>query len=220
MYHSVGDDGLFFSVTLSEFYKQMQYLKINGYQVLSSDNFLDFFKKGNFPPKSVLITFDDGYTNNYTEVYPILKKFNIPATIFLITGLIGKERKLRNEKNLAMMDWSQIAESSGIIDFQPHTVNHAKLPGISIDLAEEEISKSKKEIEEKLQKECRLFAYPSGSLNEDIVKLVKKNNFSAAFSVRPGFVKTGDDPFSLKRNSVDSKTTFRQFKNMLKIGKI
>lgn len=222
MYHSVGDNGMFFSVSEDEFEKQMQYLKEGGYKVLSLPDFYDFFKKGKFPPKTVLITFDDGYLDNYTKALPVLRKFDFPAVVFLATGTVGKEKKLSGGKSLPMMNWEQIlnARKENIFDFQPHTVSHNKLSDVSPDTIRSEIMESKKEIENKLNKKCDFFAYPCGSAGPEAIEILKSNNFLAAFSVVAGRIKAGDFPFFLKRNSVDSQTTFSQFKNILKIGKI
>lgn len=83
---------MYHKVVKKSFEKQMLYLKEH-YNVVSEQEVVDFYhKKKELPKNSVLITFDDGYLNNYTEAYPILKKYNIPAIIFLTTGFIGKQK--------------------------------------------------------------------------------------------------------------------------------
>lgn len=211
MYHSIDNNEVFFTVKPEEFKRQMDYLKNNGYRVIKfSDlvNVLEFERE--IPKKTVVLTFDDGYGDNCINAFPILKKYNFPATIFLITGLIGD--KINNAQNITLkaLNWEQIKEmhNSGLIDFEPHTVNHEKI-------TEKEIIDSKKEIEEKLNKKCYFFAYPKGKYDNNAMKILKENGFKAARTVKKGKVKKGDNLFKLKTISVNSTTSFRQFKSNL-----
>lgn len=91
MYHSIDESGSCVSVSPSDFRLQMAYLKRKGYQTLSLSDFCNFFDSGlSVGRNSVVITFDDGYRNNYEEAFPILREYGFRATIFLITDYIGK----------------------------------------------------------------------------------------------------------------------------------
>jgi len=215
MYHSVADNGEFFTVSPESFHWQIKYLKENNFNVIPLAVLLGLIKnKKKIPPKTVILTFDDGYEDNYINVFPILKRFNFPATIFLTTGRIG-DKKYTNKRNikLPMLDWTQIKEmhASGFIDFEPHTVNHPKLTKINLGQAEEEIISSKEAIEKGLDKKCDFFAYPYGLYNKEIERVVSKN-FSVVLTVRQGFVSRRDNLLNLARNSVDSVTGKLRFK--------
>jgi len=212
MYHSIDDNNVFFTVKIEDFKKQMQYLKDNNYSIIKFSELVDILESDKeLPKKTVVLTFDDGFEDNYTNAFPILKKYNFPATIFLITGFINKEMNNSQNIPLKILNWEQIKEmhNSDLIDFQPHTVNHK-------EITESEIIESKKEIEEKLNKKCYFFAYPRGEYGDEIIEILKRNGFKAARTIENGKVNKEDDLFKLKRISVNSTTSFIQLKAIIR----
>ncbi len=196
MYHSVGGVDELFNVKKEDFKWQMEYLKEKDYNIISLKKFIELREEEKvIYPKTIVITFDDGFEDNYYNVFPILKKYNFPVTIFLSTGGI---------RNFKIMNWEQVEEmdKSNLVDFQPHTVNHPKLAEISIEEAKKEILDSKKIIEEKLNKECKFFAYPSGSYNKEIINILKENGFKAGLTVKEGLNCSKRPVFELKRNFI------------------
>ncbi|MFA6227914.1 MAG: polysaccharide deacetylase family protein [Patescibacteria group bacterium] len=222
MYHSIGENNVYFTVRAEEFSKQMDYLVKNNYNVVTLNNLIKLLKTGTIPSKTVVLTFDDGYKDNYVNVYPILKKYNFSATIFLATGLIGQKIPNSSGEALAALSWKEIKEMNqgGLIDFQPHTVQHQKNYLNNETNIASEVSNSKREIEEGLLKTCQLFAYPSGKYNDSIIKVLKNLGFIAALTVSRGVVKSYDDLFRLKRNSIDSRISLNMFKTIIKRGRI
>ncbi|KKQ40788.1 MAG: Polysaccharide deacetylase family protein [Microgenomates group bacterium GW2011_GWC1_37_8] len=215
MYHSVSDDNNeFFTVSSKNFMSQMNYLYENNYVILSLHDLIEYINsKKKIPKKSVVLTLDDGYEDNYLTVFPMLKKYNFPATIFLITGLVGNKNYSNRGIKLPMLDWGQIQEmhSSGLIDFQPHTVSH---PRLSISLPNEviyEMEDSKKEIERRLGKKCTLFAYPKGDYNISTIEIAGRI-FDGAVTTDMGFTNFRSSLLSLRRNSVHSQTDSLTFK--------
>jgi peptidoglycan/xylan/chitin deacetylase (PgdA/CDA1 family) len=214
MYHSVGNNSAFFSVRPQDFEWQMDYLKKNGYKALFLTNLVREVESGaNLNSKNIILTFDDGYEDNFLNALPVLKRYNLKATIFLATDFIGKELGSQNNAPLKMLNWEQIFEmhKSGLIDFQPHTAGHVDLAKISPAEAEGEILQSRNLLEEKLGKKCDFFAYPWGRYDSKIMDILKRNGFKSAVTVKEGVVKNGDNLFELKRNSIDSSTTREQF---------
>ncbi len=221
MYHSVGKGDLFFNVQLEDFVRQMEYLKTKKFNLVSLNQLVEWIEgEQAIPEKTVVLTFDDGYEDNCSNVWPILKKYNFPATIFLAPDLIGK--KAGDSKNvvLDMIDWPQIQEmhQSGLIDFQPHGLNHKELCKISLEQVEQEIRGSKNIIEEQLNKTCHFFAYPRGSFNQQVVNILREFGFRAGLSVSRGFVDNNADLFNLPRQSINSQTSMVQFKGKLKFN--
>lgn len=208
MYHSISDHRALYAVQPKNFAWQMAYLKGGNFNVISLARLVDLLAvQKEIPDKTVILTFDDGYEDNYLNVFPLLKKYNFPATIFLSAGLIGGQRESKSQDIiLNILNWPQIEEmhQSGLIDFQPHTVSHPKLAKISREIAVQEIVESKKLIEKRLNKQCRIFSYPYGNYNQSIIEILKGNGFTAAVTVKPGFIQAEDreTPFELRRNFV------------------
>jgi len=218
MYHSVADNDVFFTVKPKIFAQQMAYLKKRNYQALKLSELIDFLEsKTRIPKKAFVLTFDDGYEDNYFNAWPIFKKYNFPATIFLAAGLAGG--KINNVSNIPLkaLNWQEIEEMhwSGLIDFEPHTVSHQRFERLNLNQIEQEIIISKKMIEERLNKKCHFFAYPRGWYNEKIIGILKKQGFRAARTTETGKINKGDNPFKLKRISVNSTMSFIQFRAMI-----
>lgn len=216
MYHSVGDNGVFFTVKPAEFKKQMDYLHDHKFNVVPLHTLQQYLSQGVIPDKTVALTFDDGYEDNFSIVLPILKKFGFPVTIFLATELPHQEGQL------ALLNNGQIKAmaETGLVDFQPHTAHHLKLTKIPISEAEQEIVASRDFISRQLNKKSAYFAYPHGRHNDQIVGLLRRLGFQLGFTVENGVIKATDDKLRLKRNSVDSSVTMAQFKAMVKVGRV
>lgn len=219
MYHSVGKNRVFFTVRPEEFERQMEYLQKHGYSVISLSSLIERLGRGDRSlEKCVVVTFDDGYRDNYENAYPILKKYGFPATIFVATGFVGQLMDNAYHEPLRMLSWDELKEmtGSGIIDIEPHTVHHKKLTELSLEVAMEEIQESKKEIEEKLGKKCVSFAYPHGSSSADVQELARGAGFLAAVTTEEGIISPKKwNPFALKRNSIDSTVNLVAFQAKL-----
>ena len=121
MYHYLGSHEGTLSVTPESFERQMKYLRDHRYHVISLDEFIETKRRGGeFSHNTVVITFDDGQRNNYHDAFPILKKYAMPATIFVITQWTGQS---------AYLTWDQMREMSAAgVDFGSHTQHHVYLP--------------------------------------------------------------------------------------------
>lgn len=147
-------------ITPEEFDAQISALKNGGYNIISLQHYIRYVNSGEpIPEKSVIITFDDGYLGVYSHAYPILKKHNVPATVFVITGLVGF-----NDTSFPHFTWEQALEmdKSGIIDIQSHTRFHYDSTEIPLPLLTLELRKSKYDIETRLGKTCNILAFPYG----------------------------------------------------------
>ena len=196
----------------------MNYLKKHNYKVLKLSSLVDCLEsKQDLPQKAIILTFDDGYVDNYLNVWPILKKYDFPATIFLTVNLIGKKLNNAQKKPLPILGWPQIEKmhKSGLIDFQSHGASHINLDLLAEYQIKSEILESKQIIEHKLKKECNIFAYPRGLFNENIIEILRGIGFKAALTINSGLVDESDDLFQLKRNSINKETSMPEFKNKL-----
>ncbi len=102
-YHMVNSMFISLAIEPDDFDWQMKYLVDHGYHTITPDELYDFLAgTGKLPERPVLITFDDGYVDNYTTAYPILKKYNLKATIFVVTGFLSKRK--------GYLTWDQLRE--------------------------------------------------------------------------------------------------------------
>lgn len=169
------------------FARQMAYLKRNGFVFYTASELIEhYLNHGNFPPKAVALTLDDGWKDNYTNAFPILKELGIKATIFLVPSCIGKVTDAvvpEGEKPRAHLSLENIREMSEYgIEFGSHSVNHKHLHQITPEEVIFEVAESKKQIENLVQKPCKTFCYPAGFFNEEAKEAVKNAGYIAAFS--------------------------------------
>jgi peptidoglycan/xylan/chitin deacetylase (PgdA/CDA1 family) len=197
MYHSVQPvvpEGNRLIVSTKVFNRQMQFLKKNKYAVLPLEQAAVLIaQKKKIPSRAVVLTFDDGNIDNYTYAFPVLKKYGLPATIFLVVNDIGKPDKL---------NWDQIKEmqGSGLITFGSHSMSHPFLECI-IDPTEltKEILGSKQALEISLARPVLTFSYPCGRLNKQVRQKAVEAGYKAAVVTNPGKSIANDDVFALKR---------------------
>ena len=217
MYHSVSNrEDYFFPVSEENFSKQIEFLHKSGRSVISLNELEKRIQSGQALSGEVVITFDDGYRDNFTQAFPILKKYNFPFIIFVTTSLVGKSDK----RNFEMLTDSDLKEmhASGLVDIEPHTMTHPKLSKLSSDEARKEILGSKVYLEKLLSKKCEYFAYPFGNYDATTVDVVRELGFKYAVTVKEGTEDVVGDVYQLKRNSIDTSTTWTQFLGKISSG--
>ncbi|MEW5951710.1 MAG: polysaccharide deacetylase family protein [Elusimicrobiota bacterium] len=181
-------------VTPENFEKQVIWLKEKGYETISFSRLASIHKEGKpLNGNEILITFDDGYENNYRYAWPILAKHKSIGNIFVVYNTIGKTNIWHNPKTepwIDMADEKMLLEmqESGWIEFGSHTMNHPKLTQIPYEDAVWEIRESKKQLEGLLKKEMTAFAYPYGlgAYDEKIRKAVLDAGYVLDFSFTQG----------------------------------
>jgi len=217
MYHSVGNNEAFFTVKPEEFNKQIEFLVRNKYNIISLQNLAQTLKnEKNIKKKTIILTFDDGYKDNYINVFPILKKYDLPATIFIATDYVGKTMKNSKGVEISMLNWAEITDmsKSGLVEFGCHTASHRKLDLLVEEEIVREFSSSQNLIKEKLGKACDLLAYPYGKYNEKVLASAKEF-FSAGVTVAEGNIGKRADILRLPMLAITSRRTWGQF-----LGKI
>lgn len=217
MYHSVGDNPVFFSIKKDVFAWQMNYLKQHGYKPIFLSEAVGVLERGQWSVKNIVITFDDGYKDIYTNAFPVLKELGFKATVFVVTDGIGSRLNNSASYPLETLNLEELKnlDQNGLMEIEPHTKTHPKLTQIPLSEAKEEILGSKLALEKIFSKTCQIFSYPKGRYNQEVIKLVKELGFKAGVTVEEGTNKPGADLYKLKRNSIDSLTFKNQF-----IGKI
>jgi len=221
------------------FEAQMKYLRNNKYNVISLREMAESMeKKIPFPPKTVVITFDDGYESNYVYAYPVLKKYNIKATINVVVGTIKETNPPFRPDVTSMLTWPQVQEmqASGLVDFQSHTYNqhhYALLDGkgeragpvltnqifdwskgrqeTNAEYKErvyQDLSLAKSVLEEKLGQPIFALTYPFGSYNSETQELAEKAGYKMLVTVKNGHNKPGEQLTDIKRVNVGRGDSF------------
>lgn len=192
-YHQVNDR---FQTVLTmkpqNFEEQIKYLYDNGYHSITQAQF-DAYMKGeaDLPDNPVMITFDDGYIDNYEQAYPILRKYGMTGTIFVITGLVGTK---------GYLTWPQIQEMSAHgMEFGSHTVSHRPLTGYDRQGMHRELTDSRTALERHVGSACTFIAFPEGMFNDAVMEETQATGYQYAFTVDTGRVFPWDTPYDLNR---------------------
>lgn len=197
MYHSVAPvvpAGNVLTVSLKTFERQMAFLKRHKYNVITLEEAGELIAgKKKIPARTLVLTFDDGYKDNYTCAFPVLKKYSLPATIFVIVSEVGKPGRL---------SWAEMEEmrDSGLITFGSHTLTHPFLECVDDDQKlTEETAGSRGMLQEKLNKPVNTFSYPCGRFNARVRRSAVDAGYKVAVVTNPGKKSPNGDVFALKR---------------------
>lgn len=203
-YHSIDESGSAISVSPAAFEHHMRCLKKGGYHTLPLGEAVGYLEHNTvLPEKSIVIAFDDGYKNNYTSAFPILKRHGFTAVIFLTSNHLGKINNWPNQHpsipSLQLLSWDEIREMIEYgIEFGAHTRSHPLLTEVDTETAREEIIGSKRDIEAELKRPIDFFSYPFGKFNER-VREIAAVTFKCAISTKPGKINFKSDMYALER---------------------
>jgi peptidoglycan/xylan/chitin deacetylase (PgdA/CDA1 family) len=223
MYHSISQPTNFVHagyrdscVPPMSFEAQIDYLYRNMYTILNVSQLIQILNdKSPIPDKTIVLTFDDGYADFYYSALPILSRYNLTATLYVVTGCVGKTALwLRRERQTGqpMLTWKQIAEiSNSGIECGAHTHSHPKLDTLSLTMAKEEIRCSKDLLEQHLGQQVTSFAYPYGYYTSDMRRLVKEAGFTSACVVKYAMCSEKTDCFTLERLAITPNMDMRAF---------
>jgi peptidoglycan/xylan/chitin deacetylase (PgdA/CDA1 family) len=169
------------SVPPDQFRQQMQYLADHGFTTIDFyDLALATTARGTLPEKPVILTFDDGYLDNYEHAFPILQEFGFEGTFFVVTEFVDFNRP-------GYMTWEMIKEMSAAgMRIEPHSKTHADLSGQSRDTLIWEILGSQQTIEAHIGYTPRFFCYPGGRYDEDTIAILQELDFWGAVTTAGG----------------------------------
>lgn len=208
-YHSVSPSADNEVIITPEVLKsELQYLKDEGYTTLTLSEANDYLLNNSpIPSKSIVITFDDGYMDNYDNAFPILKELEMTATIFCITSKLDGSYYLSPSAIKEMSDYG--------IDIQSHTITHPKLDSLTYDEQLIELKESKKTLESITGKPVTSIAYPFGNFNDDTIKAAKIAGYSLGFTTNRGLADRNDNALKIDRIYVSSNYDLKTFKEIL-----
>ena len=211
----------------SEFEKQLNWLKNNGFTSFTLSELVNLEV---IPKKAVVLTFDDGYEDNFTKAFPLLKKYNFKATIYIVLNRFNENwatdkdldkasNELNNEKMLSD-EQIKIMLESGLIEIGSHTLDHVNLPKLSNEEKVKQIKESKEKIEDIFSIKCNSFAYPFGFFDNDSVKIVEEIAYSNATTTVNGvFNKSKYSNFEIPRIMISGRQGLFSFILKMKKGR-
>ncbi len=182
------------SVTPEQFASHLAYLTENGYETISLyDLALALQTDVPLPEKPIILTFDDGYADHYTNAYPLLREYGCTGTFFVVTSYLDAELP-------EYVSWDQITEMyAGGMSIEPHSYNHADLRDRDIDYVIWQTLGPKEAIEARTGETVRFFCYPSGKYDDTVIDVLKSEHFWGALTTEQGAEHASDDIFRLQR---------------------
>ncbi|MFM1548084.1 MAG: polysaccharide deacetylase family protein [Lentisphaeria bacterium] len=175
MYHGFTEDQSATStlvITLDNFERQMTYLAKNNFNVINASELADYLANGKeLPPKTIVLTFDDGYKSFFDLAYPVLQKHGLPATAYLFVDGLAKPDDLERAKGMS---------AKGLVEIGSHGVTHRMLPLLDPDEITWELVSSKEQLEAEFGVPVETFCYPVGAITEAIVTETAAAGYTAA----------------------------------------
>jgi peptidoglycan/xylan/chitin deacetylase (PgdA/CDA1 family) len=209
-------------VSRETFRQQMRYLAMTGYNVIPLRELYDYVtgKRASLPRNSVVVTIDDGWRSTYTEVFPEMKRYGFPFTIFIYPQIVGQTSHA--------LTWKQIKEMSEAgVDIESHSYSHpyltrrrhAELDQRAYNVwLERELIDSKRMLEHATGKPVLFIAYPFGDYDHYLADSVGRAGYGAALTCEAGKVRRGSNPLKMRRMVVEKKMDFVSFRHYLGAG--
>lgn len=210
MYHMIGSEkGNDAIMSADNLRWQLEYLRDNGYHPITMQELCDYVtKQAPLPSKPVCLTFDDGYEDNYTIVYPMMKEFGFPWTVFVITGDVGRPNR---------MTWEQLNEmaDSRAVTIASHTVTHPRLHNLPPEEVRREIAGAQQALKEHLGIDNPWIAYPYGDYDETVDGIAREAGIRLAVTTDAGRVHAGSYPYELRRVWIGNQVDEAHFRDRL-----
>ncbi len=197
------------TVSPEAFRRQMEYLVDEGYSVIPLDDVEDALRHGGpLPRHAVAITFDDGYDGVFGHAFPILRRYDLPATVFVVTSAVGKPNHVT---------WSELRlmKRHGI-DCSSHTVHHPDLTTLSLARIDRELRESRAQIKEKTGESVDSLAYPGSRYDAEVVRGMRESKYLIGWRDHGGPVHPTTRLYYLPRVRVDGRASFAEFTRLVR----
>jgi peptidoglycan/xylan/chitin deacetylase (PgdA/CDA1 family) len=216
LYHRVADDRDPLALPPARFREQMELLDSTGYRAVDLLEALALLDAGDLPPRTVALTFDDGFADVRDAALPVLASLGFRATVFVTTAVTGGDRSFPwyEGEQPPVLGWDEVArlDREGTLRFEAHTVTHPSLLAVDDAAARAEILESRTELTARLGRPVTAFAYPAGLFGERERRLVQEAGYAAAVSCEPGVNDPLTDRFSLYRRQIDGRDRMIDFR--------
>ena len=188
MYHSVSDLNDAYAVAEKDFAAQLDYLKSAGFNTVTLHELVEHEDhKAKLAAHPIVLTFDDGYQDNYSRAFPLLKARGMRATFFVVTRFMGEDEAHRRVEDRGgprerrYLLWSEVREMAAAgMEIGSHSLMHKRLPDLSPEQIKEDVEKSRQELSDKLSAPVEFFAYPFNSERRHIRKIVEAGGYRGA----------------------------------------
>jgi peptidoglycan/xylan/chitin deacetylase (PgdA/CDA1 family) len=216
-YHRVADDRDELAVSPRSFARHMDYLATQSYNVVDVVEAVDLLRSGSFRPRTIGLSFDDGFLDVAEHALPVLAGHRFRATVFVAPAVVNGSASIdgyRRDRQPAILDWDDIGEldQDGTLRFEAHSLTHPNLTALDEHVARHEIVRSKSALEAHLGRPVEAFAYPSGLFGERERRLVDEAGFQIAVSCEPGVNEPGTDRLALRRRQIDARDSLLDFR--------
>jgi peptidoglycan/xylan/chitin deacetylase (PgdA/CDA1 family) len=216
MYHEIADTSATpsnLAVSPNVFASHLAYLHEAGFSTVTAGRLSATLADGagDLPERPVVLTFDDGYGDFYTQALPLLSEHGFTATLFQTTGWVGKEGEAKR-----MLNWRELAECEQAgIEIGAHTCTHPQLDQLPEDSLREELYDSKSALEDNLGLKVPGLAYPFGYSNAKVRQVARDLGYDYAYAVGNALTSSGADPFALPRLTVRRTTSMDEFQKLV-----
>lgn len=199
------------SVTPTAFEAQMAYLAAEGYHPIRLADLTDYLLNGTpLPPKPIVLTFDDGYADNYDNALPVLRKYKFTGTFFIITQFV-------DDKKPGYMNWDQVEEMAiEGMEIGSHTLDHIDLRGKSRAIQSTEIAGSKAMIEARIGTPVKSFCYPASRYDALTISILRSTDYLGATTEIQGTLQSTADIYQLQRIRVRGSYSVSDFAYWIK----
>jgi peptidoglycan/xylan/chitin deacetylase (PgdA/CDA1 family) len=214
-----------YAISPSRFAEHMAALHAAGWRAATAAALVEWLEGGAaLPARSFVLTFDDGFRSVKEHALPVLQRLGWPFTVFLVSGLIGRQDVWTQDANpdrvtYPLLDAAEILDMQRAgVTFHSHTRSHASLPTLDEARLAEELAGSRAELQALLGTPVDLLAYPFGHVDERVALAAKQAGYRAAFSTQPGFNRRDVDRHRIRRLDVYGTDTPAQLLRKMKLG--
>ncbi len=189
----------------AEFEQELRYLKNRGIATVSMEDLYRYFQgEEDLPAHAVVLSFDDGYLDNYQYALPLLRQFGAKGTFFIATGFTGQKD---------YMTWADLKEMVAAgMEIGDHTISHVDLRIVSPAVREKELTQSKRTLEEKLGVAVRALSYPGGAFNAGVIAAATNAGYVSAVTTRYGALHSRSKIMELSRVRISGRDTLPSFR--------